>query len=477
MKRYLKNRYRYYPKYGAYKTLLVAACVLLLSSLNSCKKLIEVKPSGSSLLTSSVFTDSITVQSALSGMYVTFAPQSGPYRWSLSTTMGFSADELQFVGNTYDTFINNSILSNDGNISNIWSTSYSVIYNANSIVEGIAASKNISTRFQNQAVAEARFLRAFCYFYMVNLFGDVPLVLTTDVNANSTMARTPAAQIYPQIIADLKFAQSNLPADYSISGGSRTRANKWIATALLARVYLYNGNWSDAEAQASAVIGSPLFGLPSDLTKVFTPTSTEAIWQLYNDTQGYTYYASQVLPSATTKTPSYVLNQSLVNAFEAGDARKTNWTNTVLYNGTTYTYPYKYKSIVTGANAEYYTILRLAEQYLIRAEARAQQNNLSGAQADVNAIRGRARSVPGVLPDVPVTTQAAMLTAIAQENRIEFNCEIGHRWLDLKRTGQVNTVIGALKPTVWKPTAALYPIPSGQILLNISLKQNPGYTN
>ena len=68
-----------------------------------------------------------------------------------------------------------------------------------------------------------------------------------------------------------------------------------------------------------------------------------------------------------------------------------------------------------------------------------------------------------------------MLAAIAQENRIEFNIEFGHRWLDLKRTNTVNAVIGALKPTVWKPTAALYPTPSSQVLANPNLSPTPGY--
>ncbi|MCC8426387.1 RagB/SusD family nutrient uptake outer membrane protein [Mucilaginibacter sp. UR6-11] len=472
MKKDIKNIYRF-PKVnrGVLKLLMLFTVVLALSFLNSCKKLIAIEPSGSKLLTTSVFTDSVTTQSALAGMYNVFAPQSGAYRLTMSTLPGFSADELQYVGNSFDPFINNSILSTEGSISSIWGNNYSAIYNANAIIEGMAASKNISVKFQNQAVAEARFIRAFCYFYLINLYGDVPLVLTTDINKNSTLGRTPTAEIYTQIIADLKFAQSTLPADYSISGGTRTRINKWIATAMLARVYLYNSDWVNAEAQATAVIGNTtLFSLQTDLTKVFTPGNTEAIWQLYNDNNGYTAYANTVLPGAVSRIPTYVLTPSLISAFEAGDTRKANWTNTLLYNGITYTYPYKYKSIVSGGNAEYYTMLRLAEQYLIRAEARAQQNNITGAQADITTIRQRA----GLTATTAATT-TTLLAAIAQERRIEFNCEWGHRWFDLKRAGTVNAVIGALKPTFWKPTATLYPIPASQITLNSSLTQNPGY--
>jgi len=472
MKKDQKNKYRLHFVNGiVLKWLIVVTGVFTLSLLNSCKKLIEVNPSGSTLLTTSVFTDSVTTQSALAGLYIVFAPWGGAYSSGISALPGFSADELQYVGTNFDPFITNSILSTNGNISSIWSNNYSTIYNANAIIEGMAASKNISVRFQNQAIAEARFIRAFCYFYLVNLYGDVPLVLTTNVNQNITIGRTPTTDIYTQIVADLKFAQSTLPADYSISAGTRTRINKWVATAMLARVYLYNSDWVNAEVQATAVISnSALFNLQTDLTKVFTPGNTEAIWQLYNDNNGYTSYANTVLPNPVTKIPTYILTPSLINAFEAGDTRKTNWTNTLVYSGTTYTYPYKYKSLTSGANAEYYTILRLAEQYLIRAEARVKQNNIIGAQGDITAIRQRAG-----LAATTASTSAALLAAIAQERRIEFNCEWGHRWFDLKRTGTVNAVIGALKPTFWKTTAAFYPIPNGQITLNSNLTQNAGY--
>jgi len=141
-----------------------------------------------------------------------------------------------------------------------------------------------------------------------------------------------------------------------------------------------------------------------------------------------------------------------------------------VYNTVTYRYPYKYKSLTSGANAEYYTVLRLAEQYLIRAEARAQQNNIGGAQSDVSIIRNRAG-----LANTTANTQAALLLAIEQERWVELNCEWGHRWFDLKRTNRVNTVIGALKPATWKSTAALYPIPSAEIGKNANLLQNPGY--
>ena len=451
-------------------TLKLVAAVGILLLLASCKKLIEVGPSKTELLTTSVFKDSATVQSTLGGLYDSFAPQSGSYRNSISTLMGLSADELQFVGNTFNSFTNNAILSTDDYAARIWEESYKTIYVANAILEGVPGGEGMTEKFKNQALAEARFIRAFCYFYMINVYGDVPIVLTTDVSKNTNMARMPVSNVNKQIIEDLKFAQANLPADYSISGGSRTRANKWVATAMLARVYLYDKNWSDAEIQASNLINTTtLFEMSNDLNTVFSPTSKEAIWQLYNDNNGFTWYASEVLPNPVTQIPTYYLNPSLLAAFEADDARLVAWTSTTTYNGTRYTYPNKYKSLVSGANTEYYTILRLAEQYLIRAEARAQQNNITGARQDIDLIRNRSG-----LGATAATDKDGLLIAVEQERRIELNSEWGHRWLDLKRTGRINSVLGEVKPT-WKPSAALYPVPAKQRTLNRSLTQNPGY--
>jgi hypothetical protein len=447
--------------------------VILLSTLNSCKKLIEVNAPTTQLVGSEVYTDSGTIQTTLGGLYGKLAfsySTANPYRFGITTLSGFSADELQYVGSTFDPFINNSIPVADPYAADTWANTYGVIYDANSIIEGVTGGSGISDNFRNQAIAEARFVRAFCYFYLTNLYGDVPLILGTDVAKNSVAARTASSTVYKQMITDLQFTQNNLPSDYSISSGQRTRANKWIATALLARIYLYTSDWVDAEAQATAVINNTaLYGILTDLTKVFTPSNNEAIWQFYNDNNGYTWFAYTVLPNPISMIPTYVLTPQLVNAFETGDARKTNWTASLTYNGTTYYYPYKYKSLVFGGNVEYYTPLRLAEQYLIRAEARARQSNISGAQTDVSVIRNRAG-----LANTTAGDQASLLLAIEQERRIELNVEWGHRWLDLKRTGRADAVIGAEK-TGWKPTAVLFPIPSAEIGNNANLTQNSGY--
>ena len=115
-------------------------------------------------------------------------------------------------------------------------------------------------------------------------------------------------------------------------------------------------------------------------------------------------------------------------------------------------------------------VLRLAEQYLIRAEARAQQNNISGSQSDLNLIRNRAGLVNTAAND-----KTALLTAIEHERQVELFTEWGHRWLDLKRTNRADAVLGPIKAPNWQPTDMLYPIPQTQIANDPNVHQNPGY--
>jgi hypothetical protein len=311
------------------------------------------------------------------------------------------------------------------------------------------------------------------HFTLVNFFGDVPLITTTNVNETSLAPRTAVATVYNQVVADLKDAQTLL--DTANAGSSnRTRANKWSATAMLARVYLYLGDWANAETQATAVINNTgLYSLltTANLNNVFLASSTEAIWQLYSaGNNGFTQIGTSFLPGSST-TPKYVLTNQLLNAFETGDKRKTAWVNSTNVSGTLYYYPYKYRQYtITTTGIEYYMQLRLAEEYLIRAEARAQQNKTGDAQNDLNIIRNRAG-----LTNTTATTKDDLLAAVSRERQVELFAEHGHRWFDLKRTNTIDAVMNAAKPGTWTSNAAKYPIPQTARNSNVNLGQNDGY--
>src|SRR5262249_32404391 len=144
-----------------------------------------------------------------------------------------------------------------------WNGSYTWIYQANACIEGISKSEGISTPCKNQLIGEAKFIRAFLYFNLVNLYGDVPLVTSTNYAVNASLPRTSVAQVFQQIVQDLKDAQQLLTASYPSAG--KVRPNKFAATALLARAYLYQKQWANAAAAANEVISTGSYGLVTDL--------------------------------------------------------------------------------------------------------------------------------------------------------------------------------------------------------------------
>jgi hypothetical protein len=175
--------------------------------------------------------------------------------------------------------------------------------------------------------------------------------------------------------------------------------------------------------------------------------------------------------------PSYALTTYLRNAFEVNDKRWNSWVKSKVSDGITYYYPFKYKKkadfIANPKPVEYNMIFRLAEMLLIRAECRVHLNLLPGAIADVDAIRQRA-GLPLVQATHPDISAAELSEKIAQERRIEFFIEGGHRWLDLKRTGKATETLKPIKSD-WTVTKELWPIPQSQRSLNPALTQNDGY--
>lgn len=449
---------------------------------SSCKKLVEVPGPVNTITTDQVFNSQSDANAAVVGIYSGMSSRGGGGAYSngaLSAYAGASADELNIFspGITDNQFLTNTLLSTNSTVSGkFWTPAYADIYRTNIVIEGCAASASLSAATKNQYTGEAKFLRAFIYFCLVNLFGDVPLITTTAWASTDTLHRTPVSLVYKQIEADLNDAQSLLATDYSVSGFERTRVNQSGAAALLARTYLYEQKWKSAEEQSTKVIDhTALYHLlpQADLDKVFLANSEEAILQLsVPNTPPYaTEEAGRFVTPDAFSNPNFYLTDQLLAAFEPGDARKIAWVDSTDFGGFYY-YPYKYKVLEgsPGNITEYYMILRLAEQYLIRAEARVMQHNLSGAITDLNIIRERAG-----LPDLPGSlTETEVLTAIMQERRIELFAECGHRWLDLKRTGQVDTVLAPFKPQ-WQGTQKLYPIPFSELQRNPNFSQNPGF--
>lgn len=438
----------------------------------SCKKFVTVPPPVTQVTAAGAFASDATADATVAGLYSRIM-ESNLYFLNGATTLypALSADELYRTSpnSTTDAFTANALSPQNPILStNLWNKAYAYIYQANACLEGLAAAASVSTGVKQRLSGEVLFVRALAYFYLANLFGDVPLALTTDYTANAVLPRSPVADVYQQVTSDLTQAKALLSPVPSLP--SATRPNGLAATALLARMYLWQGNPQGAEAEADTVINSGIYQLEAP-ESVFLSNSRETVFQLspvvagVNTAEGLTF-----IPYSSSVKPTYALTDSLLAAFEPGDGRRQAWVDSAVVNGAVLYYPYKYKIRNSDDNEESNVVLRLAEQYLIRAEARAQQGETEAAAADVNVIRERA-GLPSLPEGIP---GAGLPAAIAQENRIEFFAEWGHRWLDLKRERRADAVLGMMK-SGWQGTDTLYPIPYGQILLNPGLTQNPGY--
>jgi starch-binding outer membrane protein, SusD/RagB family len=452
-----------------YIILLFAGPLALISG--GCKKFVDIPPPTTQIETESLFSDGASAQSAANGVYAQITLNSlTMLNGGVTLHAGLSADELQNTTSdlSLDQYLNNALVPNEQYVSSrLWSSAYKSIYQANAVLEGLQQSTKIADSIKNQLRGEMLVVRSVEYFYLANLFGDVPLVLSTDYKKNAVMPRTGTDKIYQQLVADLTDAKNLIKDVYP--SANRARPNKWTAAALLARVYLYTAKWQEAENESSGVINSGMYSLVSLATVFQSMNSAETIWQMARDNNN-TSEGQNFIPSSTSVKPVYALTPFLLNAFQSGDGRRSQWLSSNTVGGMTYYYPYKYKARLSTPASEYYIVLRLAEQYLIRAEARAQQNELPAAVSDLNLIRNRA----GLAPLPSTLSQAQVLAAVSQERQTELFSEWGNRWLDLKRTGKIDAVLSAEK-TGWKPSSALYPVPQLEIQANPYLVQNPGY--
>jgi len=477
---------------------LVAAIFLIFGlSISSCKKLVDVDAPYTNISAKNVYTNDATAAAVLTGIYAKISSDNinlfgSSDLGSLSLITALSSDELNLYNLNNDDFryyFTNILTANRPNSDHgYWTAIYSYIFKCNAAIEGLDGSSNLSSTVKQQLLGESKFMRAYCYFYLVNLYGDVPLALTTDPLINSTLARSSSVQVYEQIVKDLQDAVSMLSADY-LSGNvstvtsERVRPTKWAAMALLARVYLYQKNYSDAEQMATAIINENSRFQLANLSEVFLKNNKESIWQLQsvgsNQTSANTgdarLFILQLTGPDNGASPVY-MSPFLTSSFETGDMRKVQWVDSVVTTNTTYYYPKKYKAGIntsTGTYLEYLVIFRLAEMYLIRSEARAFLNNIPGGETDLNIIRRRAG-----LPDIAVSNKDMLVTAIFHERQVELFNEQGHRWLDLKRSGTINSVMNVVcqaKGGTWKGSWQYYPIPLEELKKDPKLIQNEGY--
>ncbi len=453
------------------KKYLFFISAFVLVSITSCNKFLDIQPQQYVSDEATIY-DKTSAETALRGAYRALG--SSNYYGETYVTLGYfpSGD---FVNNTTGgggNVMANNYRSDDGLFQSAWTAIYVAINRANHVITKVQAVNDVALTQarKDQIRGQAFFIRALSYFDLARAWGGVQLILTPTNSAEDKpkVGRSSLADTYAQVQKDLDSAEALLPN--TVNRIDATRKTVW---ALKARLYLYKQQWALAESYATKLITDPGFTLLTPYSSWFSGGVTgtaESIFELEFSAQNPSAQRAQMQPTTKAGTYRYAPNLVFVNLLRtpaiAGGRRalidSVKQSGSVLWFGNLY-----YRSPATDPAY----ILRIAEQYLIRAEARAQQNiNLSGALDDLNTIRTRAG-----LAASTASNSADLLLAIENERRFEFALE-AHRWFDLARTGRSKAVLEQLDPTKnIQAYQLLFPIPANEVQLDPLLKQNPGY--
>ncbi|WP_229207942.1 RagB/SusD family nutrient uptake outer membrane protein [Dyadobacter beijingensis] len=433
----------------------------LIIGLGSCDSFLDVQPR-SSISDAQTIVDKASAETAINGVYDSFRSY---YSVDFQSIGYLSGDNIQWTGSQsqIQEFINHRVNAENSTVASVWSGIYSSLNRINHVIEKVPAVQDalLTDALKNKIVGEAHFLRALAYFDLARIWGGVPIVTkpTGSPSDNRGIERATQEQVYAQVLADLNTAEPLLPATTD-----RFRATQKTVWALKARYYLYQKDYAKAEEYATKIIADAAsYQLVKPYNAFFANDArgtTESVFEIFysvNETNGH---RGQWQPQEKGGTRQWAPNDAfvaLVNNPEIGGNRSTLVAkdNQGRWYGNMY-----YRSPATDPTF----VIRIAELYLIRAEARANTNNLTGALADLNAIRERA----GIAKSTAATSEQLLL-AIENERRVEFALE-PHRWFDLVRTGRAAAVL-----SVTDANRLVLPIPAEQLLIDKALKQNPGY--
>lgn len=452
-----------------YISILFIATLLI-----ACQTQILDPPPVDSLTDEIVFKRAADLPGVRVGLYNAFRSIASP----LVQAGDFTADNTIHIGTftDYQELGSKQITPANGVVADLWRRIYNTVYLSNFILERIGSVSSIKEADSKLVIAEAKFLRGYAYFVAANTFGGVPKITTTDLAANRNIPRASKADILAFALEDYKAAFKDLPNKSS----NVAYASKDALRAAFARYYLYQKDWSGAELYADSVIRSTnaytLVQFDDVVLKDFTKESIFEVGYTLPDYNGdiNNYFISrrEVIPS----------NQVVVSltSRDAGQRQTTLGFDFAKQKGNDNGWSMLKYGSKDDANRNF-TIFRLGEMYLIRAEARAQQNKLTTAIADINILRTRATLGFVATANRPAPTkiassnQADLLLLIERERIYELAYE-GHRWFDLVRTGRAQAVMSAFSSN-WNSKYELWPIPQTEIQRNPALvgAQNPGY--
>lgn len=474
-----------------FKYTILTCCVLL----TSCQNLLDKEPQNKISL-EETFQDIESATVALSGAYA-----------SLFTVSYFNANRTLYPdvagGNVKYAKLTNAILydtydfaasPDDGDMNATYAQLYAILNNLNNIITRVPSITNGTEKTRNRLVAEATALRAMIHFDLLLLFAQ-PYNYTSDAShvgilinlepvlvADSQRARSTVAECYAAVIADLNNALSlfdNSTAVFS-SGSTKNYMTTSAIKALLARVYLHQGNWELAYQYANEVINTGSYALYTNTAYVTAWTqknTSESIFEIAvpNNFSGTSLgnYFDVTNVNVTANIVQMAASNDLLDLYSATDVRnQTNFYYSATVEGSTFWFCRKYPTGSTAATGV--KVLRISEMYLIRAEAAAELGNLTQAETDLNTIVQRADLSA---EKVTIADKDLLIERILTERRKELNYEgfllfdLSRRKLNLVRTDCVAQTCSFNYPSNYY----ILPLPATTVLVNPLISQNPGY--
>lgn len=462
--------------------ILTAACLMLTVVLSSCEKQLEIEEDITSLNSELAFTNTDVIEEILNEAYYGLSRADGlkDTWWACLCDNAYTTYSLNLYG---DYTLGNLIKGSFDNTMTppvSFKYAYTCIYYCNFLLEGLPdATADMTETQRNAYIGEAKTLRAWMFYRLMSVFGGVPLVLSSNANEVEDLPRNTEEEIFTQIETDLADAVSLLPA--TNGGNPYFFRDKYVAKALLARVYLYHEKYALAATAATDVINNGVgYEMVQDPDSTYLRYGNETLFGVgaYYGVQyaAYTFLPGLIMANtrlngvydgyrynSTGATSTPAASSGLVAAFETGDKRKDAFLSYFTIGDFTAYWDYKYKNYygnyyqVSEDQSEIAPSLRMTEVWLIRAEARARTGDLTGAASDLNHVR----VLRGGLGNTTATSQTDLIDAIIHERRIEFWFESDQRWWDLRRTGTIDAAFSATGyKTEWKHANVYFPIPT-----------------
>lgn len=428
----------------------------------SCSDFLDQKPDNY-ISDAAVIQTLSSAKAALNGAYHDLASSSYYGGQYFDAGVNLAADNVTWTGslNYYYDFDTHQYSAENQLLSYAWYAIYATVNQTNQVIDKVTVLNDGSESERRRIIAEATVIRSLAFFDLARTWGNIPVVkqATSSPTQFDGVKQTKAKDVYQLVVDDVLAIYNDLS-----ESSDRVHVTRSAADAFLARVYLYLEQWDKAEQYASKVIDNGNYALGTIHDLIDNKETAESIWELaYSSSftnQQSTYWRSPDQGGRHEWGPSKELVQLLADPTVGGD-RKAFYQDFSSAQVPDYFVGTLYHSSTLDDDV---IIFRLAEQYLIRAEARANQQNVSGALSDLNIIRRRAN----ISEIVDVASTQELLNLIADERRVELALE-PHRWFDLIRTGKAESVLGI------KTYQTIFPIPYNDIQADKDLVQNDNY--